>query len=175
MQAAGLHVQVDEQREQLNLLQDKEMTAERVRPVFDAIDINSDGTVCFEEFTKARAAPPPRRRRHQPHPNPWGAGPTAAPLGPGRPPLPPRALLCTSPALQASSTLLATSFGLSGEALGRELRSRFETADTTGSGALDFDEFLRCDLGLASPMSSLRSPPERLLLDGVQFRGVAQR
>lgn len=87
----------------------------------------------------------------------------------------PTAAASPRPALQASSTLLATSFGLSGEALGRELRSRFETADTTGSGALDFDEFLRCDLDLASPMSPLRTPPERLLLDGVQFRGVAQR
>ena len=42
---------------------------------------------------------------------------------------------------QASSTLLATSFGLSGEALNKELQSRFERADVDKNGTLDFHEF----------------------------------
>ena len=92
-QASDLHVQVDEQREQLELLRGEEMGTERVRQVFEAIDVKGDGMVCLEEFTKA------------------------------------------------SSTLLATSFGLSGAALGRELKSRFERADVDGNGTLCFEEF----------------------------------
>jgi hypothetical protein len=92
-QASDLHVQVDEQREQLELFRGEEMGTERVQQVFDAIDVKGDGMVCLEEFTKA------------------------------------------------SSTLLATSFGLSGEALGIELKSRFERADVDKNGTLDFQEF----------------------------------
>ena len=92
-QASDLHVQVDEQREQLELFRGEEMGTERVQQVFDAIDVKGDGMVCLEEFTKA------------------------------------------------SSTLLATSFGLSGEALGIELKNRFERADVDKNGTLDFQEF----------------------------------
>jgi len=98
------------------VLSDEEI--ERITVLFRAIDVDGDGTVCFEEFAKA------------------------------------------------SSTLLATSFGLSSAALGRELRSRFEHADKDGNGALCFDEFL----GFVTGLSGDTAGPLR----AVRARGLAQ-
>ena len=50
-------------------------------------------------------------------------------------------MVCLEEFTKASSTLLATSFGLSGEALNKELQSRFERADVDKNGTLDFHEF----------------------------------
>ena len=54
VKASGLHAQVDMQREQIALLEEAEVSAtSRAQLVFDALDINGDGSICLAEFTDA--------------------------------------------------------------------------------------------------------------------------